>query len=87
MVLGQQLGKTNIVAWASQEEEEMDASVSTMSKDHPAESVTEARAVAWEEAEKLKYLARYPCANRHHVACGAFSSLVAKGNGYMKLLS
>lgn len=29
MALGQQLGKTNIVAWASQEEEEMDASVST----------------------------------------------------------
>ncbi|XP_074584653.1 uncharacterized protein LOC141840535 [Curcuma longa] len=61
MVLGQQLGKTNIAAWASKEDEELYASTSTnmMSKDHSARSVIEARAAAWEEAEKTKYLARF----------------------------
>ncbi|XP_042440110.1 uncharacterized protein LOC122025370 isoform X2 [Zingiber officinale] len=61
MVLGQQLGKTNIAAWASKEDEELYASTSTnmVSKDHSARSVIEARAAAWEEAEKTKYLARF----------------------------
>lgn len=60
MVLGQQLGKTNIADWASKEEEETDASVSlkTVSVDQAAKSVIETRATAWEEAEKAKYLAR-----------------------------
>ncbi|XP_038977454.1 uncharacterized protein LOC103697825 [Phoenix dactylifera] len=61
MVLGQQLGKTNIANWASKEEEETNASVSlkTVSVDQAAKSVIEARATAWEEAEKAKYLARF----------------------------
>ncbi|WOL05995.1 hypothetical protein Cni_G14727 [Canna indica] len=56
MALGQQLGKTNIAAWASKEVEEINASAS---KDQLDKNVIEARAVAWEEAEKTKYLARF----------------------------
>lgn len=62
LMLGQQLGKTNITAWASKEEEGTDASTSTKSvskEDHLVGSATEARAAAWEEAEKAKYLARF----------------------------
>ncbi|CAD5195085.1 unnamed protein product [Musa acuminata subsp. malaccensis] len=61
MVLGQQLGKTNIAAWASKEEEETDASLSlkTVRVDESMRGVIEARAAAWEEAEKAKYLARF----------------------------
>lgn len=60
MVLGAQLGKTNIAAWASKEEEDKDASTSLKTKtaEQPAKSVVEARAAAWEEAEKAKYMAR-----------------------------
>ncbi|KAF2600017.1 hypothetical protein F2Q68_00011273 [Brassica cretica] len=53
MVLGTQLGKLNIAAWASKEDEEKDASTSQTSK-----SVSEVRASAWEEAEKAKHMAR-----------------------------
>lgn len=61
MVLGQQLGKPNIAAWASKEEEETDASISlkTLPRDQSTRSVIEARAAAWEDAEKSKYIARY----------------------------
>ncbi|KAJ8506237.1 hypothetical protein OPV22_007123 [Ensete ventricosum] len=61
LVLGQQLGKTNITAWAGKDEEEINASNSTknVSEDQPAISVVEARATAWEESEKAKYLARF----------------------------
>ncbi|OVA07883.1 Remorin [Macleaya cordata] len=61
MALGAQLGKMNIAAWASKEEEDKDASTSlkTVGKDHVAKSVIEIRAAAWEEAEKAKYMARY----------------------------
>ncbi|OAY72250.1 Uncharacterized protein ACMD2_26110 [Ananas comosus] len=63
MILGTQLGKTNIAAWASREEQRTDASVSlnTLSMDQPgpASRVIETRATAWEEAEKAKYLARF----------------------------
>nr|CAD1835292.1 unnamed protein product [Ananas comosus var. bracteatus] len=55
MVLGQQLGKTNIAAWASKEEEEANAS-NNGTLDQSAKIITEARAAAWEEAEKAKYL-------------------------------
>ncbi|KAL5983156.1 hypothetical protein ACLOJK_017238 [Asimina triloba] len=59
MVLGTQLGKMNIAAWASKEEEDTDASTSlkNVSAKQPAKSVIETRAVAWEEAEKAKYMA------------------------------
>ena len=60
MVLGAQLGKTNIAAWASKEEDK-DASTSlkTVAPEKPAKNVIETRAAAWEEAEKAKYMARY----------------------------
>ncbi|CAL9766834.1 unnamed protein product [Musa acuminata subsp. burmannicoides] len=58
MILGQQLGKTNIAAWASKKEDESDASTSTKTvlKGQPAKSIVEASA-AWEEAKNTKYLA------------------------------
>ncbi|WOL09787.1 hypothetical protein Cni_G18540 [Canna indica] len=61
MVLGQKLGKTNIAAWASKEEEETDESISlkTVAVDQSGGHVIKARAAAWEEAEKAKYLARF----------------------------
>lgn len=61
MVLGTQLGKMNIAAWASKEEEDKDASTSlkTVAAEHPSKNVIETRAAAWEEAEKAKYMARY----------------------------
>jgi hypothetical protein len=60
MLLGTQLGKTSIAAWASKKEEEKDASLSlkTVSLDQSTQNATEMRAAAWEEAEKAKYLAR-----------------------------
>lgn len=60
MVLGTQLGKMNIAAWASKEEEDKDASTSlkNVAVDQPAKSIIETRAAAWEEAEKAKYMAR-----------------------------
>lgn len=57
LVLGQQLGKTNIAAWASKEEEEANASENG-TLDQSAKIIAEARAAAWEEAEKAKYLSR-----------------------------
>uniref|UniRef100_A0A0A9D4Y8 Remorin C-terminal domain-containing protein n=1 Tax=Arundo donax TaxID=35708 RepID=A0A0A9D4Y8_ARUDO len=61
MLLGTQLGKTNIAAWASKKEEEKDASLSlkTVPMDQSTQNITEIRAAAWEEAEKAKYLARF----------------------------
>ncbi|XP_019464692.1 PREDICTED: uncharacterized protein LOC109363001 isoform X1 [Lupinus angustifolius] len=61
IALGAQLGKTNIAAWASKEEEDMVASTSlkTKASEQPAKGVIEARAEAWEEAEKAKYMARF----------------------------
>ncbi|XP_044491048.1 uncharacterized protein LOC123215059 [Mangifera indica] len=61
MVLGAQLGKMNIAAWASKEEEDKDASTSlkTVAVEQPTKSVNETRAAAWEEAEKAKYMARF----------------------------
>ncbi|XP_052206010.1 uncharacterized protein LOC127810521 [Diospyros lotus] len=61
MVLGTQLGKMNIAAWASKEEEDKDASTSlkTVRVGQPSKSVIETRAAAWEEAEKAKFMARF----------------------------
>ncbi|GJN18804.1 hypothetical protein PR202_gb06006 [Eleusine coracana subsp. coracana] len=60
MLLGTQLGKTNIAAWASKKEEK-DASLllKTLPMDQSTQNLTEIRAAAWEEAEKAKYLARF----------------------------
>lgn len=59
--LGTQLGKMNIAAWASKEEEDNDASTSlkTLAAQQTAKSVIETRAAAWEDAEKAKYTARF----------------------------
>ncbi|XXG60230.1 hypothetical protein AAC387_Pa04g2193 [Persea americana] len=61
MVLGTQLGKLNIAAWASKEEEDSDASTSlkTVGVDQPPKTAIETCSAAWEEAEKAKYMARY----------------------------
>lgn len=60
MALGTQLGKMNIAAWASKDEEDKDASTSlkNVAAERPVKSVIETRAAAWEEAEKAKYMAR-----------------------------
>ncbi|KAM0950079.1 putative remorin [Dioscorea sansibarensis] len=61
MILGTKLGKTNITAWASKEEEQIDesSSLKIVPVSQTSKSVIEARASAWEEAEKAKYLARF----------------------------
>ncbi|KAH9658832.1 Remorin C domain-containing protein [Citrus sinensis] len=60
IALGTQLGKMNIAAWASKEEEDKDASTSfkTVAAEQPTKNVIETRAASWEEAEKAKYMAR-----------------------------
>ncbi|KAL8157735.1 hypothetical protein AgCh_002440 [Apium graveolens] len=60
MLLGTQLGKMNIAAWASKEEEDNAASTSleTLGQEQ-AKSLIETRAAAWEEAEKAKCMARF----------------------------
>nr|GEU50601.1 remorin family protein [Tanacetum cinerariifolium] len=56
--LGNQLGKKNIAAWASKEDEDKD--VSSSGKDErTGKSAIEMRAAAWEDAEKAKYMARF----------------------------
>ncbi|KAM1401958.1 hypothetical protein ACFX2I_010773 [Malus domestica] len=60
MVLGTQLGKMNIAAWASKEEDkDASASQKTVLEEQPGTSVIETRAAAWEESEKAKYMARF----------------------------
>lgn len=60
VALGTQLGKTNIAKWASNEEEEMYIStISNVGGEEQAQGLIEARAAAWEEAEKAKYMARF----------------------------
>jgi hypothetical protein len=58
MLLGTQLGKTNIAAWASKKEKDASLSLKTVPMDQSTQNITEVRATAWEEAEKAKYLAR-----------------------------
>ncbi|XP_024988287.1 uncharacterized protein LOC112523079 [Cynara cardunculus var. scolymus] len=59
--LGTQLGKMNIAAWASKEDEDKIASSSmkTLGAEKQAKSAIEMRAAAWEDAEKAKYMARF----------------------------
>ncbi|KAM7255312.1 hypothetical protein ACFE04_020553 [Oxalis oulophora] len=61
IALGTQLGKMNIAAWASKEEEDKDASTSLkkVPTDHPNKNIVEVRAASWEAAEKAKYMARF----------------------------
>lgn len=59
--LGAQLGKVNIVAWASKEEEDGDSSklLKNIDLEEVKKNVLETRAAAWEEAEQAKYMARF----------------------------
>lgn len=60
IALGTKLGKANIAAWASkQEEESASKSLETKAPEPTMMMILEARATAWEEAEKAKYMARY----------------------------
>lgn len=60
-VLGGLLGKANITAWSSQEEEDQDESKSLKTKDfeEAKKNIWGFRAAAWEDAEQAKYMARY----------------------------
>lgn len=58
--LGTQLGKLNIAAWASKEEEKtVSTSLKNVGVEQAAKNVIETRAAAWEEAEKANYTARF----------------------------
>lgn len=57
--LGLQLGKMNIASWASKEAESTTSSPSNFDVERNLKAEYEARAVAWEEAEKAKHMARY----------------------------
>ncbi|CAK9194092.1 unnamed protein product [Sphagnum troendelagicum] len=62
LALGTQLGKANIAAWATKEEEEADAAKSlktSVELEEVRKSLHSSRAAAWEEAERAKYAARY----------------------------
>ncbi|XP_021640661.2 uncharacterized protein LOC110635579 isoform X2 [Hevea brasiliensis] len=60
VALGVQLGKMNIAAWASKEEQEKNTSaVESAHVDELERIEYEKRASAWEEAEKSKHTARY----------------------------
>ena len=54
--LGMQLGKTSIASWASKE---VESAPSPRNFDIEQKAEYEARAAAWEEAEKAKHMARY----------------------------
>ncbi|CAO2827628.1 unnamed protein product [Amaranthus hypochondriacus] len=55
--MGVQLGKVNIAAWASKDDEERSTSsaVNTIAGEQVSKSVVERRAEAWEDAEKAKF--------------------------------
>ncbi|KAM1138515.1 hypothetical protein COP1_036439 [Malus domestica] len=57
--LGVQLGKMNIAAWASKEEQEKKLSAEKADATELEQIEFEKRAAAWEEAEKCRHTARY----------------------------
>jgi len=59
--LGTQLGKANITAWATKEEEEADAAKALKANvdlEEVRKTLLAARASSWEEAEQAKYAVR-----------------------------
>lgn len=57
--LGTKLGKTNIAAWASKEEDKVASdSLKNLKDEKTGKGAIEIRAAAWEDAEKAKYMAR-----------------------------
>ncbi|CAN1141348.1 Remorin 4.1 [Linum perenne] len=60
VALGVKLGKMNIAAWASKDEEEKNMACNEKRERESLEQIElEKRAAAWEEAEKSKHTARY----------------------------
>ncbi|GKV36897.1 hypothetical protein SLEP1_g44982 [Rubroshorea leprosula] len=60
VALGVQLGKMNIAAWASKDEQEKNkSSAETANMEELERHENGKRAAAWEEAEKSKHMARY----------------------------
>ncbi|XP_062096722.1 remorin 4.1 isoform X2 [Humulus lupulus] len=60
VALGVQLGKTNIAAWASKDEQERQRSCAEKTKAEELVRIeNERRASAWEEAEKSRHFARF----------------------------
>uniref|UniRef100_A0A1J3CVR1 Remorin n=1 Tax=Noccaea caerulescens TaxID=107243 RepID=A0A1J3CVR1_NOCCA len=59
VALGVQLGKMNIAAWASKEEEENNKNKKSVDAEEAQRIEFDKRATAWEEAEKSKHNARY----------------------------
>ncbi len=62
LALGTQLGKPNIAAWATKEEEEADAAKAlkaSVELEEVRKNLLASRAAAWEEAEQAKYAARF----------------------------
>ncbi|XP_020275773.1 uncharacterized protein LOC109850222 isoform X2 [Asparagus officinalis] len=57
--LGVKLGKMNIASWASKEAESAALSPKNFDAEQKVKEEYEARAKAWEEAEKAKHMARY----------------------------
>ncbi|KAK1425401.1 hypothetical protein QVD17_20753 [Tagetes erecta] len=55
--LGTKLGKTNIAAWASKEEDRVASD--SLKDEKTGKDAIEIRAAAWEDAEKAKYMARF----------------------------
>lgn len=61
LALGTQLGKPNIAAWATKEEEEADAAQAlkaSLEMEEVRKNLLASRAAAWEAAEQAKYTAR-----------------------------
>ncbi|KAF4359480.1 hypothetical protein F8388_001524 [Cannabis sativa] len=86
IALGTQLGKANIAAWASKEDEDKDASSSlkNIAAEQQAQNVIETRATAWEEAEKAKYMASVLWQN---VAHGQVEVEKMRGRAHDKLMN
>lgn len=59
VALGVQLGKMNIAAWASKDEQERKKPAETIAMGELERIEFEKRAAAWEEAEKSKHYARF----------------------------
>ncbi|XP_022926610.1 uncharacterized protein LOC111433690 isoform X3 [Cucurbita moschata] len=60
LALGMQLGKSNIAAWASKDEQEKNRqNVEIADKEALKRAEFEKRAAVWEEVEKSKHMARY----------------------------
>lgn len=68
VALGMQLGKMNIAAWASKDDQEKKSSPLEPTESEELERIEyEKRAAAWEEAEKSKHMARLSSNTFHYM--------------------